>query len=80
MMTGGVFMMGVGILFMLLVISMPIVLVAVLIGAMTNRRDNSAVLMPTPITLRSASARYCSHCGTALKADWTHCPQCGAPV
>jgi len=27
-----------------------------------------------------ASTRYCAHCGAGLQADWTHCPQCGAPV
>lgn len=24
--------------------------------------------------------RFCSHCGAGLQEDWTHCPQCGAPV
>jgi len=24
--------------------------------------------------------RVCSHCGAGLQEDWTHCPQCGAPI
>jgi len=24
--------------------------------------------------------RFCSYCGASLRADWTHCPQCGATV
>ncbi len=31
-------------------------------------------------SVQSQFARYCAHCGTGLQGDWTHCPQCGAPV
>jgi uncharacterized paraquat-inducible protein A len=23
---------------------------------------------------------YCSHCGAGLQYEWSHCPQCGAPI
>lgn len=31
-------------------------------------------------TTNSDAERFCSHCGAGLRDDWTHCPQCGAPI
>jgi membrane protease subunit (stomatin/prohibitin family) len=86
-------MFGFGLLMMLLLVGLPILLVVLLLfGAQgffqsqkfsTPAKQNQtpqyqAVLsskMPAPL-----ASRYCSHCGTGLHADWTHCPQCGAPI
>jgi sec-independent protein translocase protein TatA len=36
---------------------------------------------PPPATTAAATpSRRCGSCQTALQADWTHCPRCGAPV
>ncbi|MEW5939922.1 MAG: zinc ribbon domain-containing protein [Chloroflexota bacterium] len=46
-------------------------------------------IVPPPVNIPPASppraqtadaGRVCSHCGAGLLPDWTHCPQCGAPV
>ncbi len=79
MMFGSVFMLGFGLIAMVLVIGLPVALVAVLIWTLT-RRGNSSVPASVPVHQNTASARTCSHCGTALQADWSHCPQCGALV
>ena len=79
MMAGGFFMLGFGMIVMLLVIGLPVALIAVLIWALT-RRGNFSVPAPVPVNQNLASARACPHCGVALQADWSHCPQCGAPV
>lgn len=79
MMFGSVFMLGFGLVAMLLVIGLPVALIAILIWALTRGGNSSSpVLIPVP--QKTASARTCSHCGTALQADWSHCPQCGAQV
>ncbi len=79
MMFGSVFMLGFGLIAMLLVVGLPVALIVALIWALTRRGNYSA---PVPASVRQsiATARTCSHCGTALQADWSHCPQCGAQV
>lgn len=79
MMTGGLFMIGFGLIAMLLVIGLPVALILVLIWALT-RRGNSSAAVPAPIFQDNAGTRSCSHCGAALQEGWSHCPQCGAPV
>ena len=79
MMSGGFFMFGLVAIAMVLVIGLPIVLIVVLIWALTQRGKFSTAV-PAPVFQSSASARSCSHCGAALQAGWSHCPQCGAPV
>ena len=79
MMFGSVFMLGFGLIAMLLVIGLPVALIVVLIQALTRGGNFSA---PAPIHVHqsTSSARTCSHCGTGLQAGWSHCPQCGAQV
>lgn len=79
MMFGSIFMFGFGLIAMLLVIGLPVALIAVLIWALT-RRGNPAVPALIPGAQKTTSAPVCSHCGTALQAGWSHCPQCGAIV
>jgi len=79
-------------LIMLLVIGMPILLVVLLLGGaagflqnhtyMSTTQNKSLVYHPAVNSNQSASpaVRYCSHCGTRLEADWTHCPQCGVTI
>jgi hypothetical protein len=77
MMTGGLFMVGFGLIAMLIVIGIPIALIAVLIWASIHRGNS-----PTPVSVHQgkASMRTCSHCGTDLQMVWSHCPQCGAQI
>jgi hypothetical protein len=79
MMFGSVFMLGFGLIAMLLVIGLPVALIVVLIWAFT-RRENSFISTPGLVHQNNASPRTCLHCGTPLKVDWSHCPQCGAQV
>lgn len=79
MMAGSVFMLGFGLIAMLLVIGLPVALIAVLIWALT-RRGNFSVPAPVLVHQSAAPTHTCSHCGTALQAAWSHCPQCGALV
>lgn len=82
-----------GLLMMLLVVGLPILVVVLLVifGIGLLRRNYpsqpaapQASTFPPAGTRPSAGppafGRYCSHCGAGLQADWTHCPQCGAPV
>jgi hypothetical protein len=94
MMLGGGLMFGMGLLIMLLVVSIPILLVvALLVGAVGSLQKqyrpvdivqkplyapSNPVIQPSQATV--TPARYCAHCGAGLQADWTHCPQCGAPI
>jgi hypothetical protein len=86
-------MFGFGLLMMLLLIGLPILLVVLVLGGTAGflqNRDHSstAVQNQSPVyhsavnsnPLASPAARYCSHCGAGLQTDWTHCPQCGAPI
>jgi hypothetical protein len=87
-------MFGLGWLFMLLVIGLPVV---ILVMALAGRGDllrqiwtprapvqpdpSMATPMQTnPTPTSYPSTRYCSHCGAGLQAEWSHCPQCGAPI
>lgn len=79
MMFGSAFMLGFGMLAMLLVIGLPVALIVVLVWALT-RRGNSSSIVLIQAPQKTASLRTCSHCGAALRADWSHCPQCGAQV
>ncbi len=79
MMAGGMFMFGFGLIAMLLAIGLPIALIAVLVWTLTRNPN------PSRPALAGASAggttqKACSHCGTPLQSDWSHCPQCGAPI
>ncbi len=94
MMLGGGLMMGLGTLVLLAIIAIPIVLVFAVTGGATSimqRRREPPAVYEQPVNTTSnqavrpeptgaASARNCAHCGAGLQADWTHCPQCGAPV
>ena len=94
MMLGGGLMMVVGLLFLILIIGIPIFLgIALLAGGFRifQKRIQPVNMIQTPVYAMSnqavqtsqtsaAPSRYCSHCGAGLQVDWTHCPQCGAPI
>lgn len=85
MMLGGGMMLGFGLLTMLIVIGLPMLLVIGVIAGvwgLSGRRTWPMFTPPAPraFTPVASPARYCSHCGQGLQAEWTHCPQCGAPV
>ncbi len=85
MMLGGGMMLGFGLLTMLIVIGLPVLLVIGVIAGVWGLSGRRAGPMFTPFappafTSAASPARYCSHCGQGLQAEWTHCPQCGAPV
>lgn len=93
MMFGGGMMIGVGLLMMLLVFGLPTLLVIALVGGAAGflQKQNRSVIVgqkPLPVDNQvvrpdqpvPAPSRYCTHCGGGLQADWTHCPQCGAPI
>jgi hypothetical protein len=79
-------MMGFGFLSMLLVIALPIVgIVALVIWLSNANRKENLFGLNSPSEKQeqatgSGAKRFCSHCGAGLQAEWTHCPQCGAPV
>ena len=86
-------MFGFGLLMMFVVVGLPILLVVILVVAalgylpnMTRSgaafQNQSPVYQPAVgyIPPATPAARYCSHCGTGMQSDWTHCPQCGAPI
>lgn len=94
MMLGGGLMMGIGLLFLVLLIGIPILLVIALMGGtggflQKQNRPIDVVQKPVYTTYSPVvqpgqavvtSARFCAHCGAGLHVDWTHCPQCGAPI
>jgi hypothetical protein len=84
---------GFGWVMMLLFMVVPVVLIILLIawalggfrnlGSSLNNTANPThgSYSPASATLSTSTPqRYCSHCGTGLHADWSHCPQCGAPI
>jgi hypothetical protein len=86
-------MMMFGWLMMLVVIGLPIFLVVLLVIAVTGFLPNlahsvspfqnqSPAYQPAMNSrlLVATATRYCSHCGSGLQSEWTHCPQCGAPI
>jgi len=92
MLSGGI-MLGIMLIILILVIGLPVLLIVALLGggadflrnlgrAETHWSSNMAP-MNTSATQQNqpvASPRYCVHCGAGLQAEWTHCPQCGAPI
>lgn len=79
-------MMGFGFLSMLLVIALPIVAVVALViwlinanrpGNLFNANSSSGKQGQAGV---SGTTRNCSHCGSGLKNNWSHCPQCGAEI
>jgi hypothetical protein len=85
MMVGGGLMLLFGLLVMLIVIGLPILLVVAAVAGvwgLSGRRAGSAPSSQGAVRTVGAAlsfTRFCSHCGQGLQADWTHCPQCGAP-
>ncbi len=76
---GNFFMMGFGMLMMMVVVTLRIVLIGVLVWALIRKGSpaNQAPAVPfTPVN----AGRACTHCGAALQPGWTHCPQCGSPI
>jgi len=86
-------MFGFAMLMMLLVVGLPVLLIAVILGGGLGLVQNHPQSMSSPqnqssvthqnsnaISTASTTVRYCSHCGAGLQPEWTHCPQCGAPV
>jgi hypothetical protein len=86
-------MFGFGWLMMLFVIIIPILLVILLVAAAygflpNTGRNETTIQNPSPVYQPAMNSRlslptatlYCAHCGTGLKLDWSHCPQCGAPI
>ena len=84
-------MFGIGWLMMLLIVGLPILVVLLVIAGTTGflqHRVNSnagyqyhpTVSYPSVNHNSIAPARFCIHCGAGLNSDWTHCPQCGAPI
>ena len=79
-------MMIFGFLFLLLVVA--VLVVGVIAGLAwlnrTNRQGNpfnvNQVSEKRAQITGPDAKRFCSHCGAGLQDDWTHCPQCGAPV
>lgn len=65
------------------VIGIPLMLVLGILAAATGFfRRKTLPLAPTQTISRGLvrAANYCSHCGQALEAGWSHCPRCGAPI
>ena len=76
-------MMGFGFLFMLLVLAVPVVLIVALAIWLFNKSTQKSVntlFSPAQPSATQLSERTCSHCGTQLQPNWSHCPQCGAPT
>jgi len=86
-------MFGLGWLMMFLVIGLPILFIVLLVGGTAGLLQNQAhnasgtqyhsqayPIAGTPSPTTPPAVRYCSHCGAGLQSDWTHCPQCGAPI
>jgi ABC-type uncharacterized transport system YnjBCD permease subunit len=86
-------MFGYGWLMMFVVIGLPIFLVVLLVitaaGFLPNMAHSAIAIQNQSPAYQPAmnsrlpiitTTRYCSHCGTGLQSEWTHCPQCGAPI
>ncbi len=80
-------------LMMLLVMGLPILALVFLFTGGIGYFQHKSISMQQPAAApvnnqapqQAASpagpfAHTCSHCGAGLQPDWTHCPQCGAPV
>ena len=76
-------MMGLGFWIMLAVLSVPILLVISLILLVVRPwAIRTGVFTESGFMSTSANSgrTACSRCGTSLRAEWRHCPQCGAPA
>ena len=86
-------MIGLVILVILALAGLVVLAVAMLLRGGNSARESQKVnewdsqnLPPTnasteyPAPSASVPVRYCAHCGAGLQIDFTHCPQCGAPV
>jgi uncharacterized membrane protein len=82
---------GFGWLMMVIMIGLPILAVILILMAAAGFfqngsfsiapiRDEQQGNRPTDSSSSVSTARYCVHCGAGLLSEWTHCPQCGAPV
>jgi hypothetical protein len=80
MMAGGLFMLGFGVIAMLLFIGLPVALIVILVWIQARRRNSCAPVSAPAFLSSTAAARTCSHCGAALQTGWSHCPQCGTPL
>jgi len=74
--------------FLLLLLFVVILIVGVIAGVAWLNKNNG---QGNPFSVNQPSERqkqitgpdakrFCSHCGAGLQENWTHCPQCGAPV
>ncbi len=76
-------MMGFGFLFMLLALAVPVIMVVLLgLWLFNNGTQKSAasIFAPAHTTATRSSEHTCSHCGTQLQTNWSHCPKCGAAI
>ena len=74
-------MMGFGFLVMLAILAIPLLLtvglVVLMLRPISGPTAPSAALSQRSAVVSDSSP--CSHCGAALRPEWAHCPQCGAP-
>ncbi len=77
-------MMGVGLLFMLVVIGVPVLIVVLVTGgglaALLKSHPRQAGLDAPLPSRETAEERKCPTCGRAIRADWNICPTCGASL
>jgi hypothetical protein len=77
-------MMGIGLLFMLVVIGVPVLIVALVMGgglaALFKSRPRQAGPDTHLPSREPADERKCSTCGRAIRAGWNVCPTCGAAL
>jgi hypothetical protein len=77
----------------LLLVALPILLAVIFLGRsdilqrylvakpsekVSQQKEYQSIEKSDPTS--ATTPRYCSHCGGSLQPDWTHCPQCGAPI
>ena len=74
--------------FLFLILFVVILVVGVIAGLAWLNKNNQ---QGNPFSVNQPSEKreqipspdakhFCSHCGAGLQGDWTHCPQCGAPI
>ena len=77
-------MMGIGLLFMLVVIGVPVLIVALVMGgglaALLKSRTQQAGPDTHLPSREPADERECPTCGRAIRAGWNVCPTCGAAL
>ena len=72
-------MMGFGFLFVVVTIVALVVLLNQSNGN-GNLFNRNQIFPNNNQATNPGADRFCSHCGAGLQDDWTHCPQCGAPI